>query len=701
MAIALVLAARTSVFATPPDLAGDAIPAGASVRLGTIRFRLDGSMQGAITFAPDSKHVITPARPGLSVWDALSGRMVHKVPLADFVVNELLLSPDGKLIAGSGHLQDSEGMPQDQAIRLFDAVTLREARTLRLKGRSMRAPLAFTPDSKILATVTEDGHASLWDVASGVELLRMKLFSDAGGHSVSSLQFSPDGRYLAAGDRDGGLIVWEWQTPAEPRKVPTAGDDLCSIAFSPDARTLAIVGREEFGVQFWDVATWRRRTTLRLGDSGYDARIAYTPDGNYFVATAPSKRAIQVHEAATGRLVHTLDCRPNQIGSILAIAPDSSALASMAGGVRVWDLASGHEHALDLPAHSSTVSCVAFAPQRSLIATADDGGVVIVWNSQTSRAQWVGHHAYEDPRYAGCTAMVRALAFSPDGTLLATSGLDDWIRVWESATGREIYRLPGHGLLGGSRALGFTPDGKRLASWGDDFYVRVWDLRNGKALLEHLTRPTGLDIPNPNDRSAQAQLKREMLGFSSAVFMPGCDRLVLGYRDKSYVFEVATGRQLRAIPRASGFIQRPAISPDGTLLAVSGQSPSIKTKLPDGSVRYSQGRTSYIDLWDLASGKHVRRIAGPDGWFERAVAFSPDGRTIAFAVGDSRQRLLSRILLYEAATGKQTQVIDSIPDTAICLAFSPDGKQLAAGFDNTTVLIWDLARPPANGASRR
>src|SRR6202035_3134488 len=80
---------------------------------------------------------------------------------------------------------------------------------------------------------------------------------------------------------------------------------------------------------------------------------------------------------------------------------------------------------------------------------------------------------------------VRAIAISPDGTRLASSSVDDSVCVWDLATGRRIYKLPGHGQAGGAHPVRFTPDGKHLLSYGDDLYLRKWNLATGKAVLEH------------------------------------------------------------------------------------------------------------------------------------------------------------------------------------------------------------------------
>ncbi len=89
---------------------------------------------------------------------------------------------------------------------------------------------------------------------------------------------------------------------------------------------------------------------------------------------------------------------------------------------------------------------------------------------------------------------VRAIAVSPDGRFLASSSLDDFVRLWDLSSGKEVYKLPGHGLHGGRRTVGFTPDGRRFLSWGDDLYLRIWDVQTGKVLIENAVRPPGVAV---------------------------------------------------------------------------------------------------------------------------------------------------------------------------------------------------------------
>src|SRR5205085_2385828 len=116
---------------------------------------------------------------------------------------------------------------------------------------------------------------------------------------------------------------------------------------------------------------------------------------------------------------------------------------------------------------------------------------VRIWNLAESRQERCMEHVRHEHAWS---CMIRGMDVSPDGKYVASSSNDDTVRLWETATGREVYRLPGHGHYGGYRALRFTPDGKQFASWGDDMRVYFWEVATGKATEELRLQPAGMEL---------------------------------------------------------------------------------------------------------------------------------------------------------------------------------------------------------------
>jgi WD40 repeat protein len=421
----------------------------------------------AVTFSPDGKVLATASFDKTAkTWNAFTGFELLTFRGHSAKIWDIGFSPDGARLATAS---------SDRTVKKWDSGSGKELRTM--SGPGSFLGLDFGPRGNRVAAASADRTTRVWNSKSGQEL-----FTLLDTAPVMDVIFSRDGKRLATANLGGTAKIWEATSSGGELLTFDAHTDYVSdIAFSADGKRMATAGLDKW-VRIWDADSGAELAAIS-GSDGF-LGVAFSPDGQY-LATASDHA--KLWDPASGLELATLSGQHGAVSDI-EFSPDGRLLATTDWGdhtIKVWDVVS-RSLLLTIPGHTDDVIRLAFSPDGSRLVTASLDQTAILWDVASGEKLFC-FSSHEDSvsgrvdSVSGRAHSVYGVAFSPDGKLMATSGADKKIRLWDLPSKKERLTFAGH--TNGIPQVTFSADGKRLATVSWDGASKLWDPRSGSELL--------------------------------------------------------------------------------------------------------------------------------------------------------------------------------------------------------------------------
>jgi RNA polymerase sigma factor (sigma-70 family) len=494
------------------------------------------------------------------------------------------------------------------------------------------------------------------------------------------------------------------------------GGYVFQVAFTPDGKRIITQGWD--GICVWDVGTGKELRRRPNGTEGFVQFTAVSPDGKVVAVlranSPPNNPGVHLLDLATLEEVRSFG---KAAYSAVYFSPDGKLLATLApeGVVELWDVAKGEQRS-SWTAHKGSVGAAVFLPDSRTLVTGGGDRQLRFWDvaSGEQKREVLAETGQPQPY-----PTVAILAVSPDGKLLASvngegdTRSDNRIRLWETATGKEVPSVivpgkPRPARQSGAQDVAFGLGGKVLVAVGVDGVPSVFELATGKE-LRRLSPETG-----PASRLALLPVRAE---YSRMALSPdGKTAAVVVGRGTLCLTDVATGKQSTTAGGHHHDVHDVFFTPDGkTVVTVGGDSDIFVWDAETGAERrrlrglednaqrawmtgdgrsvFATGMDNSLRGWDVSTGRALKLadVWAREGNDVRAV--SPDGRLVVRAQGQD-------LVIRETATGKEVRALKGDGTYVVGAAFLPGGRFLAAWCRDHAAQVWDLETGREIGALR-
>lgn len=628
------------------------LPEGAMARLGKGGINI-------MRFSPDGTRLAVGTDVGVWLYDVASRKETALFTGHTGQINALAFSPDGKLLASGGI--------KNRIVQVWELETGRKHTTLKLTDNiySM-ASLAFSQDGKKLVGVEDLYGIKHWDVNTGHILL-----DENRGPTYDAIGFSQDGSFFASGNEDGKILLW---TDTGQQIAKLKGH---SNFFSGDGSIRDIIS-DVFNIPL---------AVISALDLSTDGKL---------LASASLDKTVQVWNIDKRSKLATFKGHKVAVSAV-AFSPDAKTVASgdRKKKIILWDVSSQRERAT-LTGHTSGVRALVFSPDGDTLVSGSDDGTIRFWNPVTGEALTTFT--------SGHKKSVKSIAFTENDTNLAIAAFDGTIDVW-SLKNHQQLRTFADGQSELTQAIALSSDAKLFACQGYNgtlvsipYQFKNWEKSRGHKPIQLWELNKGFELPVLTEKGIYGAL-----AFSpdNKILSGSISRGIRGW-------DVITGNELFHFDTKNYTAKRLVFSPDGKKLAAqsiygttvwdlnSGDPDPILDSQLTGDFSFSPDRNTIaivthkgLNFWKLDAAQAIVDFElryNKAGEYYEKFTFSPDGTALVAAGRDFWD---VQIKIRDIETGSELTTLAGHTQRITTLAFSHDGKVLASGSSDGTVLLWD------------